>query len=125
MWRGAETEFRAALAKEPETVNAGFDLAELDLKREQYGEAEGLLRAIVAGHPDDAGAQRDLALAYAGEGKVDEAVEPLQAWAKLDGGGGAASRAGAGVCAARAERGCTERAEAGAEVQSFFGGGLE
>ncbi len=80
---GAETEFRAALAKDPDGVNAGFDLAELDLKREQYGEAEGLLQRIVAGHTEDAEAQRDLALAYAGEGKVPEAIEPLQAWARL------------------------------------------
>ena len=83
---GAETEFRAALAKDPDAVNAAFDLAELDLKWERYGEAEELLRRIVAAHPGDAEAQRDLALGYAGEGKVEEAVEPLRAWARLDGG---------------------------------------
>jgi Flp pilus assembly protein TadD len=79
----AEQQFRAALARDPAAQAPAFDLASLLLKREDYAEAERLLIGLTQAHPDDAGAQRLLALTYAGLGDPGKALAPLEAWARL------------------------------------------
>jgi Flp pilus assembly protein TadD/mono/diheme cytochrome c family protein len=80
---GAETQFRAALASDPSYADAAFDLAQLDLKREQFDEAERLLTQLTQAHPGDTAAQHSLALALAAQGKLDQALAPLQVWQRL------------------------------------------
>ena len=58
---GADTQFHAALAHDPDYAPAAFDLAELDLHRDQISEAQQLLLRLTAAHPDDASALSDLA----------------------------------------------------------------
>ena len=53
---GADTQFHAALARDPDYAPAAFDLAELDLHRDQISEAQQLLLRLTAAHPDDASA---------------------------------------------------------------------
>jgi Flp pilus assembly protein TadD/mono/diheme cytochrome c family protein len=80
---GAETQFRAALAADPTYADAAFDLAQLDLKREQFDEAQRLLTQLTQAHSDDPAAQHSLALAFAGQGKLDQALAPLHTWQRL------------------------------------------
>jgi tetratricopeptide (TPR) repeat protein/mono/diheme cytochrome c family protein len=53
---GADAQFHAALARDPDYAPAAFDLAELDLHRDQLSEARQLLLRLTAAHPDDASA---------------------------------------------------------------------
>ncbi len=82
-WQGARAEFRAALAADGGYADAAFDLASVDVEHGELTEAETLLTKLTAAHPDDAAAQRMLAVAYATDGLPAKALEPLEAWERL------------------------------------------
>jgi Flp pilus assembly protein TadD len=58
-WQGAQVEYRAAMAKDA-YEDAVFDLAAVDLRHGELGEAEKLFRGLIAAHPEDAGARAGL-----------------------------------------------------------------
>ena len=83
-WQGAQTELRQVFTKDASYADAAYDLASLDAQHDNLTEAEQLLVALTATHPDDAAAQRLLALVYANQGLSAKALERLVAWQKID-----------------------------------------
>jgi len=79
---GAESEFRAVLEKDTGDTAAAYDLAGLLVQQGKFQAAEPLLLRVIQAR-DDAGAERLLALTYAGEGELEKALGPLEAWRRL------------------------------------------
>jgi tetratricopeptide (TPR) repeat protein len=65
-------------ATRPAAVEPWLDLAPALLRLRRYADAERAVSAVLQRRPDDLQAQEWLALARAGQGKVDEAVRLLQ-----------------------------------------------
>jgi Flp pilus assembly protein TadD len=91
----AQSNFRAAHAADPTYADATFDLAALDLRiatQTDYAattdanltEAESLLLALIAAHPNDAEAEHQLSLLYATEGRLADSLAHLKRWQSLD-----------------------------------------
>ena len=74
----AETQFRAALDHDPANAPAAFDLAQLDLRRSAFSQAELLFRRLATDHPDDTGAHLGLARALLAQGNASAAKLELQ-----------------------------------------------
>jgi Flp pilus assembly protein TadD len=82
-WQGAQAQYRAARSVDESYADATFDLAALDLRHDQVDEAERLFLGFLAAHPDDAGAERELAILYAEKGEFAAALQHLKSWQAL------------------------------------------
>jgi Flp pilus assembly protein TadD/mono/diheme cytochrome c family protein len=78
----AKIEFESALAQAPESFEALYGLARIAVGNGDLPGAEPLLLRAIAGR-NDGEAQRLLAMVYAGMGRMENAVEHLLAWQKL------------------------------------------
>jgi tetratricopeptide (TPR) repeat protein len=78
----AKTEFESALARAPGSFEALYGLARIAVGNGDLPGAEPLLLRAIAGR-NDWEAQRLLAMVYAGMGRMENAVEHLLAWQKL------------------------------------------
>ncbi len=79
----AEVEYRQVLALDPHSTEAAIGLTNLYMKSGRLGEAEPLLRRLVAERADDAGIHLQLARVLAAEDKKDDAIAELQTALKL------------------------------------------
>lgn len=73
----AEAAYRRVLAKDPKSAEAQAGLAQILLGKQQYAEAESLLRSAMEQAPDDPGLNAELATALAAQNKP-EALPLLQ-----------------------------------------------
>jgi predicted Zn-dependent protease len=73
----AEAAYRRVLAKDPKSAEAQAGLAQILIKKQQYPEAEQLLRLAIAQAPDDPGLNAELATTLAAQNKP-EALPLLQ-----------------------------------------------
>lgn len=80
----AEKEYQQALALEPQSPEALAALINLYMRGKRFGDAEGLLRKLVAITPADAGAHFQLGRMLAAQEKTQDAITELEAGMKLD-----------------------------------------
>jgi len=78
----AEQEYKQALALDPAS-DALTGLANIYMRGRRFPDAEGVLRKLVAAHPEQTEAHAQLGRVLAAEEKYDEAIAELQAAAKL------------------------------------------
>ncbi len=79
----AEREYKAALALDATSKDAITGLANLDLKAKRLPESETMLRKVIAGDPQNANAQLQLARVLAAENKDDDASQQYDVALKL------------------------------------------
>jgi Flp pilus assembly protein TadD/mono/diheme cytochrome c family protein len=82
--QGATQAFLQAIAVRPDSCDARFNLASLELKRSHYREAEDQFRTMLEGCADDAAAHDGLAIALAGEGDTSSGQVEFQRALTLD-----------------------------------------
>jgi Flp pilus assembly protein TadD len=83
-WQGAEEAFTQSIARGGDTCDAQFNLAELELKRSHFAQAETQFRAMLRQCPGDAGAHSGLGLALDGEGDSASAEAEFERALDLD-----------------------------------------
>ncbi|MGB8098389.1 MAG: tetratricopeptide repeat protein [Terracidiphilus sp.] len=83
-WQGADQAFTQAIALRPDTCDAQFNLAGLELKRTQYAQAEEQFRAMLRQCPGDAGGYSGLGIALDGEGDSTSAEAEFERALELD-----------------------------------------
>jgi tetratricopeptide (TPR) repeat protein len=79
----AEQEYKNGLVADPASADALTGLANLYMRGHLYGQAEEVLRKLLALHPDDPGGHMQLGRLLAVDGKNDAAVAELQTALKL------------------------------------------
>jgi Flp pilus assembly protein TadD len=84
----AETEYKQALAldghsADPQSTDAAIGLTNIYMKSGRLGDAEPLLRRLVAERPNDDGIHLQLGRVLEAEGKKDDAIAELQATLKI------------------------------------------
>jgi Flp pilus assembly protein TadD len=80
----AQTAFQQAIDRAPDSCDAEFNLAGLQLKLSQFDQAESHLRAVLRHCPDDASAHSALGLALAGKGDSAAAQAEFERALSLD-----------------------------------------
>jgi tetratricopeptide (TPR) repeat protein len=80
----AEQEYQTALSLDPNSSDAMTALANFYTAQHRFGDAQNLLRKLVASHPDDASAHLQLGRMLAISGKEQDAAPELEAGLKLD-----------------------------------------
>ena len=81
---GAASAYEQTLSIEPNAEDARFDLAQLEMTREQYSEAEQQLRQLLKRNPQDAAAHSELGLAFLRQNKQAEARSEFEQALALD-----------------------------------------
>ncbi|WP_281984320.1 tetratricopeptide repeat protein [Thalassorhabdomicrobium marinisediminis] len=86
-WPRAEADFRAALARKPDSPSVlnylGYSLVDRGLS-EHYDEALAMIEAAAAARPDNGAIVDSLAWVYFTLGRYQEAVEPMERAAELE-----------------------------------------
>ncbi len=88
----AEQEYKSALAIDSASADALTGLANIYMRGHLFGQAEDVLRKLLALHPDDAGGHLQIGRLLTLDGKNDEALAELQAGLKLAPGDSGAQR---------------------------------
>jgi len=87
-WQAARKAFEEALAAAAAThaqlCDAGFDLASIDLRRQQFNDAEKEFRNQLSACPEDAESHAGLAATLGSEGDIDAAQSELRAAINLN-----------------------------------------
>jgi tetratricopeptide (TPR) repeat protein len=80
----AEKEYQQALALAPESPDALAALTNFYMRQRRFGDAEALLRKLVAVHPNDATAHLQLGRMLAISGNTGDGISELESGLKLD-----------------------------------------
>jgi Flp pilus assembly protein TadD len=83
-WQAAEKTFSDAVTTHPDSCDARFDLANLELKHDQASDAERQFRAMLAQCPSDAGMHSGLGVALGGQGNTQAAADEFEKALALD-----------------------------------------
>ncbi|HEX7957583.1 MAG TPA: tetratricopeptide repeat protein [Pyrinomonadaceae bacterium] len=80
--KAAEERLLAQLAREPDSPDALFGLADIYISREEYAKARPYLSRLIAREPDEFDHVQALARVYSAEGKEPEAERVVREWAR-------------------------------------------
>lgn len=83
-WKGAETQLRSAIDSHPDSCDARFDLANVELRHEELNSAEADFKAQLAHCPEDADVHAGLGSTLAKEGQNDAALAEFERGLALD-----------------------------------------